>query len=172
MSDDQSTPLNSARVNTERFDTELAAVWYAANYYYETSLHRRREYCGVVFREQSGRVGITVRSDGTASHATVRPDVPVGSIPIAVWHTHLPAAMSGENPGLNYLYSVAYKALLGVKLEEEFSDNDKNFARTWTRKFGRSIPIYLVTATVIKRYGGMDGAEGVWAKDLPSRMKK
>ena len=30
MSDDQRTPAGTARVNSERFDTELAAVWYAA----------------------------------------------------------------------------------------------------------------------------------------------
>jgi hypothetical protein len=31
MSDSARTPQRTARVNSERFDTELAAVWFAAN---------------------------------------------------------------------------------------------------------------------------------------------
>jgi hypothetical protein len=169
MSDDQRTPAGTARVNSERFDTELAAVWYAANYYYQTSYLRKREYTGVVFQDGE-KFGITVRGDGTSSHAYPTADVPSGTIPMAIWHTHLPASMSGEYPALNQLYALLLKELTGEILEHQVSKDDHNTWVLWTRKFGRLIPVYLVTAKIIKRYSGPN-QEKVWVKDPPSRMQ-
>lgn len=172
MSDDERTPLKTARVNSERFDTELAAVWYAANYYYEASYRRRAEYCGIVFRERNGKIGITVRSDGDSAHASVIPDVPAGSTPIAVWHTHLPASVSGNHPATNYLFSLFYKAMTGSSMDEEFSPADLGLTpQSWVHKFKQKIPIYLVTATVIKRHGVNSKMNGVWSKEPPSHMR-
>ena len=131
MGDDQRTPGGTARVNSERFDTELAAVWYAANYYYEASCRRQREYTGVVFSEGQ-KFGTTVRSDGTKSHAYPTADVPSGTFPVAIWHTHLPASMSSEYPGLNSLYKLLLKEVFGETLEHMFSTNDRTPSR-----FGR-----------------------------------
>jgi hypothetical protein len=173
MSDDQATPLNSARVNSERFPSELGAVWYAANFYYEASLRRTVEYCGVVFRDnKSGQFGITVRRGHDPGKVTIIPDVPASTIPVAVWHTHLPAAKSSHYPAANVLYSYIYEAMYGVTLEEVFSDADKDLSKDWSKKFSRPIPIYLVTGTVIKRFNPTGGLNGRWQKDLPSRMRK
>jgi hypothetical protein len=49
MSDSENTPQGTARINSERFETQLATVWFAANYYYEASYRHGREYIGVVF---------------------------------------------------------------------------------------------------------------------------
>src|SRR5262249_28751835 len=82
MSDSEPTPRGTARVNSERFSTELAAVWYAANYYYQSSYKRGREYIGSVFRQADGKYGVTVRSDGGFAQSTIRiGDVPRGAIP-------------------------------------------------------------------------------------------
>jgi len=171
MSDDQRTPAGTARVNSERFDTQLEAVWYAANYYYQASYLRKREYTGVVFQDGE-KFGLTVRGDGTSSHAHPTADVPLGTIPMAIWHTHLPASMSGEYPALNQLYALLLKALTGEILEHSFSPNDKNTFVLWTLKFGRPIPVYLVTAHIIKRYTGPKPQQDkMWLKDPPSRMQ-
>ena len=169
MSDDQRTPGGTARVNSERFDTELAAVWYAANYYYEASYLRKREYTGVVFRDGE-KFGITVRSDGTSSHAHPTPDVPRGTTIMAIWHTHLPASMSGKHPAANQIYKLLLKEFTGEILEHSISQDDHNTWAEWTHKFGRLIPVYLVTAKIIKRYSG-PRHEKVWVKDPPSRMQ-
>jgi hypothetical protein len=169
MSDDQRTPAGTARVNSERFHTELEAVWYAANYYYESSYLRKREYTGIVFQDGE-KVGITVRGDGTSSHAYPTADVPHGTTPLAIWHTHLPASMSGEYPALNQLYALLLRELTGEILEHTFSTDDHNTWVLWTRKFGRLIPVYLVTAKIIKRYTGPN-RDKVWVKDPPSRMQ-
>jgi hypothetical protein len=169
MSDNESTPGGTARVNSERFETELAAVWYAANYYYETSYRRRREYTGVVFRDGE-TFGITVRGDGTNLHAYPTPDVPGGTVPSAIWHTHLPASMSSEYPKLNLVYKRVLKEWFGKTLEHLFSDDDMRTSALWTQKFGRPIPIYLVTAKIIRRYRGPN-QDKEWIKDAPSGMR-
>lgn len=172
VSDSDLTPLKTARINSERFDTELAAVWFAANYYYESSLRRTSEYCGIVFRESaSGQFGITVRTEGKSDRTSIVPDCPESSEIVAIWHTHLPAAVTGEHPGLNYLYSVLVKATTGAQLDELFSENDTTLSASWSTKFGREIPIYLVTATVIKRYRSGTQSEKLWKKEAPSRLR-
>ena len=175
MSDSERTPQGTARINSERFETELEAVWYAANYYYEASYRRMREYGGVVFREGE-KFGITVRIGmasraGVASGIRITPDVPPRTMAKAIWHTHLPASMSGDTPGLNALYARLLKELTGEILEHQYSPDDQNTQAAWTRDFGRVIPIYLVTANIIERYVGPGPIRGVWAKDPPSRMR-
>lgn len=172
MADSERTPMGTARVNSERFDTELAAVWYAANYYYETSYRRHREYIGVVFREPSGRYGLTVRGDGGFHQSKVRiGDVPAGAIPVAVWHTHLPSTAASD--------SLAGQALMfllsGFDLDwDEFSTEDRvlsdNASKISRKLWGHRIPIYLITGTVIKRYRGPSLPDKVWPKKLPARM--
>jgi Domain of unknown function (DUF4329) len=174
MSDSERTPQRTARINSERFDTELAAVWYAANYYYESSDHRDREYIGVVFREPNWKFGLTVRGDGSHSESKVRiGDVPLGTVPTAVWHTHLPASAGNASDAAKLITWIISSFDLGW---DEFSGNDtklSNDASTVSlKRWGHRIPIYLVTATVIKKYRGPHLAERVWSKPAPSRMRQ
>jgi len=56
---DDRPPENASeegRVTPERFDTELAAVWSAANFYNKASYQHLAEYIGVVFRENYTRM--------------------------------------------------------------------------------------------------------------------
>jgi hypothetical protein len=78
--------------------------------------------------------------------------------------------MSGEYPALNQLYALLLRELTGEILEHTFSTDDHNTWVLWTRKFGRLIPVYLVTAKIIKRYTGPN-RDKVWVKDPPSRMQ-
>lgn len=173
MSDHEYTPQGTARINSEKFDTELAAVWYAANYYYQASYRRGREYIGVVFREPSGKFGITVRGDGGFAGSKVRiGDVPRGAIPTAVWHTHIPSTAGNISAAGQVLMLLLTSFDMGW---DEFSDNDKKLSddasKISLRLWGHRIPIYLVTATMIKRYRGTDLPDKVWPKDPPSRMR-
>lgn len=174
MSDTERTPQGTARINSERFDTELAAVWYAANFYYETSYRRHREYIGVVFREPSGRLGLTVRGDGGFHQSKVRiGDVPTGAIPVAVWHTHLPSAAASDSLTGQILMLLLSSFDLGW---DEFSGYDKDLSNNASKvslaRWGHRIPIYLVTGTQIKRYRGSNLPDKVWQKDLPAHMVK
>jgi hypothetical protein len=174
MSDSERTPQRTARINSERFDTELAAVWYAANYYDESSYHRDREYIGVVFREPNWKFGLTVRGDGSHSESKVRiGDVPLGTVPTAVWHTHLPASAGNASDAAKLITWIISSFDLGW---DEFSAKDttlSNDASTGSlERWGQRIPIYLVTATVIKKYRGPHLAERVWSKPAPSRMRQ
>jgi hypothetical protein len=173
VSDDERTPQGTARINSERFDTELAAVWYAANYYYEASFRRGGEYIGVVFRDADGRYGLTVRSDGGFSGAKVRVfDVPHGTVPTAVWHTHVPYT-SGKADPLERVFLLLMTTFdLGW---DEFSGGDRMLAENATqisrRAWGHSIAIYLVTASLIRRYRpGARIPEKSWPKAMPSGM--
>jgi hypothetical protein len=174
MSDSERTPQRTARVNSERFDTELAAVWYAANYYYETSYRRDREYIGVVFRESNWKFGLTVRGDGSHSESKVRiGDVPRGTVPTAVWHTHLPASAGNASDAAKLITLILSTFDLGW---DEFSGNDTKLSDDASKvsltRWGHRIPIYLVTATVIKKYRGPHLRERVWSKPAPSRMRQ
>ena len=174
MSDSERTPQRTARINSERFDTELAAVWYAANYYYETSYRRDREYIGVVFREESGKYGLTVRGDGAHAESKVRiGDVPLGTIPTAVWHTHLPSSAGSASDIAKAIMLIISSFDLGW---DEFSDNDTKLSdgasRVSLARWGHRIPIYLVTAAVIKRYRGPHLNDQVWSKPAPGRMRR
>ena len=78
--------------------------------------------------------------------------------------------MSSEYPAVTLLYKLVLKELFGETLEHTFSDKDLNTQALWTLKFGRPIPIYLLTARVIKRYRGPN-KERTWVKDPPSGMR-
>ena len=173
MSDSERTPQGSARVNSERFETELAAVWYAANYYYESSYRRGGEYIGVVFLDADGKYGITVRGDGGFAGSKVRiHDVPRGTAPMAVWHTHIPCTAGETDAIVKILLCLATTLDAGW---DTFSSEDRKLsddASKWSvPAYGRRFPIYLVTATQIKRYRGEKYPEMVWRKDPPSRMR-
>ncbi len=176
MSDSARTPQGTARVNSERFDTELAAVWYASNYYYQTSFRRAREYIGVVFKErqQSKPFGITVRGDGSFEQSKVRiGDVPSGTIPVAVWHTHLPAeALHTAEEQLVALLLSGFDVELA-----DFSPRDIDLAdraRVATlQRYGSGFSIYLATDRIIKRYRpGLNQSIQTWVKDRPSGMRR
>jgi hypothetical protein len=174
MSDSERTPQRTARVNSERFDTELAAVWYAANYYYETSYRGDREYIGVVFREPNWKFGLTVRGDGAHSESKARiGDVPPGTVPTAVWHTHLPASAGNASDAAKLITLILSTFDLGW---DEFSGNDTTLSDDASKvsltRWGHRIPIYLVTAAVIKKYRGPHLTERVWSKPAPSRMRQ
>lgn len=174
MTDTERTPQGTARINSERFDTELAAVWYAANYYYETSFRRHREYIGVVFREPGERYGLTVRGDGGFHQSKVRiGDVPAGSIPMAVWHTHLPSSAASDSLGGQLLMFILSSFDLGW---DEFSTEDMtlsdNASKVSLARWGHRIPIYLITGTQIKRYRGRNIPDKVWSKALPAHMAR
>jgi hypothetical protein len=178
MSDSEFTPQGTARVNSLRFDTELAAVWYAANYYYQASYNHGREYIGVVFRDPGAKpneqYGITVRGDGGFRSSKVRVgDVPRGTIPQAVWHTHIPLRAGVHDP-----LALAVASLLDLveDLElESFSTKDYNISDEASKvsvwRWGHRIPIYFVTATVIKRYRHPAVPEKMWHKEPPSQMQ-
>lgn len=180
MSDSDPTPLGTARINSERFDTELAAVWYAANYYYESSFRRAREYIGVVFRQADGKYGITVRNldeNSTWRGSAVRiGDVPRGTVPMACWHTHVPCDAGDSKHGISG--STKFLRCIASSLDlawDEFSSADYSLSDENSKKtlkiWGHRFPIYLITATEIKRYRGTAFPEKSWKKDPPSRMK-
>jgi hypothetical protein len=179
MSDTQRTPRGTARVNSEECETELAAVWFAANFYYESSVRRRKEYIGVVFRKPNGKFGITVRGDGTFAGCKVSVfDVPDGTIPVAVWHTHLPMTLLGKTIIAKLLGEAfeEFSELVGASFED-FSDRDKKLARDNTRRSvlsgGGVIRIYLATDTLIKRFTpGSEHPEKIWHKQPPGRMQR
>src|SRR5262245_26897509 len=171
MGDGEYTPQRTARISSERFDTELAVVWYAANYYYETSYRLDREYIGVVFRESNWKFGLTVRGDGSHAESKVRvADVPLGTIPTAVWCTHLTASACTAS---DVAKAITWISSFDLGWDESSDDNTKlsdGASKVSFRSWGRRIPIYLVTATVIKKYRGPHLAERVWSKPAPSRM--
>jgi hypothetical protein len=132
MSDNQKTPRKTARVNSERFNTELEAVWYAANYYNKVSYQHLGEYIGVVFRENYGqrKYGITVRGDGDFFQSKVSiGDVPHGTEPIAVWHTHVPSC-AAKDPIAQVLL---YLFTTGDADWDQFSGADRTLADKATK---------------------------------------
>jgi hypothetical protein len=161
------------------FETELATVWFCANYYYQASFNARREYNGVVFKQPSGKFGSTIRRDGTFSESRVRAtDAPPGSDIVAAWHTHLPYTALGQK--------IQGKISAGDVLEalstasgagyEGFSDADKKLAETGDENakkiFGHGFAYYLVTATLIRRYAPSRSPDYKdWPKDPPSKMR-
>jgi len=174
MSDNQKTPRKTARVNSERFDTELEAVWYAANYYNKASYQHLSEYIGVVFRENYGqhKYGITVRGDGDFFQSKVSiGDVPHGTEPVAVWHTHVPSC-AAKDPLAQVLL---YLFTTGDADWDEFSGTDRTLADKATKAarklFHHGISIYMVTPTIIKRYRpGARHPEQSWQKQPPQHM--
>lgn len=147
-------------VNPREFLTELEAVWFAANYYYKESYIRGGETTGVVFwKPQNDRYGITFRMDGGYGGAYIRwSDVPKGHgfVTKAAWHTHIPGSrfcqVQGKGDGLG-LALCALGLITDSFLGEyrEFSGNDRGIADSATKQTGRTIPIYLITADMIKK---------------------
>ena len=163
-------------VNPKEFDTELAAVWYAANYYYKESYLRGGETTGVLFKKPNGKYSFTVRQDGGYLTSLVRwRDVPKGQgfVITAAWHTHIPGSRVCQAKGDPVAVGLACIFFsLGDKLIEEFrsfSDKDRILANKKSDETGRDISFYLITADMIKRYTpGIP--EKRWNKDIPSRM--
>lgn len=168
MSDEKADP----HVNPNEFDTELAAVWYAANYYYKESFVRGGETTGIVFKKTSGKYALTVRMDGGYLTSKVRfDDVPKGqgNSVAAIWHTHIPGTRFCVVKGgeLLCLVGILSDSLLGEY--RGFSGKDTSLSERATKFYGHNVPIYLVTANLIKRYTpGKPNKE--WVKDIPSKM--
>jgi hypothetical protein len=176
------TGAPSPFVNPREFDTELAAVWFAANYYYEASFKRIREYAGIVFKKPNGKHGLTIRRDGRFDRIEIRfEDVPPGCDTRAVWHTHLPHSRLVEDKMFKFFLMFAealeHKYFNGGL--ENFSGasggdrGDIPLAEAATRAFKHPVSIYLITATLIKRYTpGLKTPEKEWRKEPPGRMKQ
>jgi hypothetical protein len=163
------------RVNAHESDTELAAVWYAANYYYEASYDEGCEWGGAVFKRSNAKFSLTLRkgSFGHLDFKDIEKDVPDGAVLRALWHTHLPAdAMRGNDLllGVNYLVT---DLLFGYDDFSTGADGDTGLAERTSAKLERNVPFYLVTATVIKRFSPLKTElNQTWHKPMPPRMAK
>ncbi len=179
-------------VNDSEWSTELEAVWYAANFYYGVSQRKTIEYGGIVFLKPNGKYGLTVRNgyldkagkfhSNAFDGSMIRfGDTPQGATPVAVWHTHLPETLRAGNL-LGTLLELA-GAMLGAVDErlgmsyQHFSDADRgiaeNASKISTKGGGPQIPIYLVTATLIKRYSPMSPKPfKEWPKDPPGNLRR
>jgi hypothetical protein len=173
-----SDALMSPHVHPREFDTELEAVWFSANYFYKESYVRGGESTGVVFWDPvREKFRITYRMDGGYGGARIRwRDVPKGHgfVIRAAWHTHIPGSrfcqvkgkMGGEHMVL-CLWGLLSDSWLGEY--KSFSGADREIADGKTAQTGRTIPIYLITADMIKRYTP-GKPEKMWKKDIPSKM--
>ena len=127
-----------------------------------------------MFRQPDKKFGLTVRSDGAFSTSTVRiGDVPRGTVPTAVWHTHLPSSAGTTSLAQQIFRAILTSFDLGW---DEFSTEDRTLANDATQAslklYGHPISIYLATATVIRRYRPTSAnPEKSWAKEAPSRMR-
>lgn len=170
---------SSPFINPREFDTELQAVWFAANYYYEASFRRRKEYSGVVFQKPNGKFSLTIRRDGQFHQSKVRiDDAPADGDLRAIWHTHIPYTQLSNNDDIKIIALAleSIEDLLGGGFEN-FSTADKRMAEDLTQQslkiVRRRFPIYLITASVIKRYTpGAKTPEKTWSKEPPGKMKK
>jgi hypothetical protein len=188
-----STPPPAAKlawINDGEWDTELAAVWYAANFYYGASAKRRIEYAGIVFRKQNGKYGITVRNGFRDKNGKIRSnefdgalvrfrDTPGGAVPVAVWHTHLPETLR-VGPVAGGILELFGELLGGIDEDlgmsyQHFSGKDRDIADNATKQslrlWGSRISIYLVTADMIKRYRpGVKKPIEFWHKKPPAHL--
>jgi hypothetical protein len=169
--------MDGRGVNDHESDTELAAVWHAANYYYEASYRAGREYGGLVFRRPNGRFSVTIRK-GTFDALNFKDatkDLPPACTPVAFWHTHLPGSAAKDvSEGTRTLLGLGdvLGDLFGMGYDD-FSDNDMRLAVKATANIRRNFPIYLVTETVIKRFSPRRSELiQVWRKPPPARMAK
>jgi hypothetical protein len=180
-------------------DTELGAVWFAANYYFEASFKRAREYNGWVFRNTRGKYQITGRRGDSALFTQFFPaDLPRGVDPVAVWHTHVPttrALMLTDEKNKNQFirgpdgkWRMDRSSMPFVDIADmvrhatgsgpsAFSGADKTAAEDLAsqvrRGFGHGFALYLCLATLIKRFRvGVEHPETVWRKDPPGRMAR
>ena len=163
-------------VNPKEFDTELAAVWYAANYYYKESYLRGGETTGVLFQKPNTKFSFTVRQEGGFHSSAVKwSDVPKnqGFEITAAWHTHVPGTracqLNGIGAGIACLLFTLTDSVFGEF--RSFSPEDRvNVADHATKVLERPVSFYLITADMIKRYTP-GKPEKTWKKDIPSRMK-
>ncbi|WP_137124714.1 DUF4329 domain-containing protein [Roseomonas sp. HF4] len=168
--------MDGRGVNDHESETELGAVWYAANYYYEASYRSGREYGGLVFRRPNGMFSVTVRKGtwDSLNYKNATADVPAGGVPVAMWHTHLPgSAARGVSEGTRTVLAVGdlLGDLFGMGYDD-FSDGDMDLARRATAARQHNFPIYLATATVIKRFSPRAKEQiQVWKKPPPSGMQ-
>lgn len=168
MSDDRG-------VNPYESPTELAAAWYAANYYYEASWRSAREYGGLIFRRPNGNFSVTIRKGrfDALGWQGIGKDMPSGCRPMAYWHTHLPAE-AAKNLSVSEQLVLAISDLFGEYLGsgyEDLSGTDIEAAENAAKVLGYPFAIYMATATVIKRYTtGRVNQPQVWKKDPPSGM--
>lgn len=163
-------------VSDRVWPTELAAVWFAANFFYQASFKRQKEFIGWVFKRPDGTFGISEPNVGTFERA--KP--PEGGVPedadvVAVWHTHIPLTVTRMGKVFGLL-SEALGAMTTGSFED-FSEDDRDMARDFTevglKKAGHRVPIYLITATRIKRFTpGLKREEKSWAKEPPGRMSQ
>lgn len=156
-------------VNPYESPTELGAVWYAANYYYEASIKSGVEYGGVVFKAPNGRYSVTRKKGvfGELNYVHTQAGYPNDSI-FALWHTHLPAPAMKGGSGilfLNYALTELFESYANL------SSQDKKVVDDIKLKKGRRISMYAVTATTIKRYRPGEQVQH-WDKSPPSRMSK
>jgi len=168
--------MDGRGVNDHESDTELGAAWYAANYYYEASFRAGREYGGLVFRRPNGKYSVTIRKGTWDSlnfkHALA--DMPADCVAVAMWHTHLPGS-AARNVSEGTRTFLVVGDLLGDIFGmgyDDFSDGDMDLARRATAARNHNFPIYLATATVIKRFSprAKDQIQ-VWKKPPPSGMQ-
>jgi hypothetical protein len=164
----------SPHVNPKEFDTELAAVWYAASYYYKESYVRGGETTGVLFKKPNGKYGFTVRMDGGFHTSRIRwSDVPNKQRCeiTAAWHTHVPGTRACQIHGAGAAIACLLFSLTDGMLQEfrSFSREDRGVADWASDQTGRDISFYLITADMIKRYRP-GKPDKMWKKDIPSRM--
>jgi hypothetical protein len=151
-------------------DTELGAVWYAANQYYAASLRAGVEYVGVVFRRPDGKYVVTAHRGNSLFDCEVPPDRVPGCEPVALWHTHIPLSRiddSGELDGVAQA-AEAVRTLFGGGMND-FSSADRGVADELTKRAQYPFSVYLITLMLIKRY--TPGKPDVqWSKDPPARL--
>ncbi len=176
------TPFGSLvdpNVDPHEFDTELAAVWYAANYYFETSYNARREFGGIVFRKPSGKYGLTIQRDGTADAIRYRGELaPPDAVAVAFWHTHVPKHPLYE-AALTLLEGKSWRDLSGDPDDPDDESEDIGLIRRLSkraRKMGyahQMLSIYVVTDIQIQRYTpNARKPLATWAKSPPSHFAR
>ena len=160
-----------------KFDTELQAVWYCANYYYKASYEAGVEYGGVIYKQVDGKYGYTVRKSTSFLLTTIRfEDMPVrdGQIPTAIWHSHLPASACRDGE-LTCLVAFLDDAVL--RSYRSFSGKDKRLAQRAHEHFKKltdhKVVMYLFTHDLIKRYdpSAVRNRYKEWKKDPAGNMK-
>ena len=143
-------------------DTELEAVWYAANQFYGASQKNRVEYGGNVYVRPDGKYVLTVGKSKLEYHVRVEDQAFQGLVLTAKWHTHLPAKSE---------LAEALDDFLGIG-QYNFSTDDRNLAEEKSTKIP-GFSLYLVTDTVIKRYRpGSAKPEKSWTKEPPAHLEK
>src|SRR5262249_11192949 len=164
--------MRDRRVNPHESTTELAAVWYAANYYYQASYTEGCEWGGAVFQRPSTNFSLTLRKGifGKLDFAYIDEDVPAGARICALWHTHLPVEAMKRGSLLEVVNYGLTDILFGYDF---FSTDDEKLATKQSTVRKRNFPFYLVTATVIKRFSPFKaGPAQIWQKPRPARMAK